>query len=227
MLIKLISEDLASFGKKVLIIDNSPTLSAFSRMYNLFDLAGVDAIRPLIKGEILDAEQLNSVIVTLDANLELDYLTNSEIDPLDDTELLYITALIEKEYDYILVENNTLLTSKQFSIENIFITRPCEYVLKDKQNYDKYDHLVINKYNKAFNINAKKLDAILFNYDPDIVMAENGYTVQLHSETKNCIRNLTNTIIGLQLADVLFEESNPKRSFKIFPRRKQPERSIE
>lgn len=208
MLIKLIAEDLALLGKRVLIMDNSPTLSTFAKMYNLFDLAGVDAIRPLIKGEILSISQINQVIVTLDSSLDLDYLTNSEIDTLEDEEILYIVKLLEKEYDYIFIENNKIINSNKFSVENILITRPCEYILKNKKNYIDYNILVINKYNESFNINSKKINDIFINYDSDIVMIENGYNVQLSTDMRNQIRNLTNNIIGFQLGDLLFKDDN-------------------
>lgn len=216
MLIKLIAEDLAMLGKRVLIMDNSPTLSAFTKMYNLFDLAGVDAIRPLIKGEILSISQINQVIVTLDSSLDLDYLTNSEIDPLEDEEILYIVKLLEKEYDYIFIENNKIVNSNKFSVENILITRPCEYILKNKKNYIDYNMLVINKYNESFNINSKKINAIFINYDSDIVMIENGYNVQLSTDMRNQIRNLTNNIIGFQLGDLLFKDEDSTNKSKVF-----------
>lgn len=227
MIIRLIGEDVSRLGKRVLIIDNSPTLSGFIKMYNLFELPRVDTIRPLIKGQILSVDQLNEIIVTLDSDLDLDYLSNSEIYPLEDEEILYLTKLLEKEYDYIFIESNQLISSNKFSIENILITRPCEYILKDKKNYQDYNTLIINKYNKSFNINAKKLEALLLEYSSDIVMLENGYNVQLSSETKSQIRSITNKIIGFQISDILFEEDAKSSKFKFPSLFRKKERSME
>lgn len=216
MLIRLISEDIASSGKKILIIDNSPTISGFKRMYNLGELAGVDAIRPLLKSEVLSISQLNEVIVTIDSNLDIDYLINSEIDILDDTELQYLIDLAQKEYEYIFIENNKSFTIKGFDVDNIFITRPSEYILKNKTQYKDCSILVVNKSDPSFNFNATKLGAEVVDYDSGIVMLENGYQVQVNAATRTAIRNLSNTVIGYELVDLLFEEK--KEGFKLFKR---------
>ena len=211
-LIRLMAEDLARAGKKILVIDNSSSESGFNMMFDLSNSAAIDVLRPFIVGELLTADQLNDAIISLYKDMDIDYISNSEIEPLEDGSLIYILKLLEKEYDYIFIESDDFLKCNELVVENIFVTRPCERTLKNRKNYNQYDIFLINKYDARFNLNFKKLDAFIVNYDPDLVMFYNGYVINLSAETSNNIRTVTNKLIGFEL-DVLFGEEETSTGF--------------
>jgi len=215
-IIRLFANDFTKISKKCLIIDNSPECnSGFRRMYRMKNVAGIDAIMSFLKGEILEIEQLNDIIVGLDE--EVDYIPNSEIEALDNDDLLYILSMIEqmKKYDVVIIENIRPLNDSRFDIINTYITRPCEKILNDIKSLKKdYQHIIVNKFEKDFNMNCKKLGVYPISYDKEIVLMDNGYNHNLNIQTIDEIKTITSEMLGFK--NLLEETNSGKRTKRIF-----------
>ena len=210
-IIRLLAEDFSKLSKKCLIIDNSSEVkSGFRRMYNMKNIAGIDAIMAFLKGEILESEQISDIILGLDE--DIDYIPNSEIESLDQNDLLYIISILEKmkKYDIVIIENQKSLSNDRFDIANVYITRPCENILSNLKSLKKdCQYVVVNKFEKDFNMNCKKLGVYPISYDKEIVLMDNGYKHNLSSQTIEEIKSITSEILGFK--DLLEENTSQKR----------------
>lgn len=213
---RLLAEDFTKLSKKCLIIDNSADInSGFKRMYNMKNIAGIDAIMPFLKGEILESEQINDIILGLET--EIDYIPNSEIETLDQDNLLYIISIIEpmRKYDIVIIENQKPLKDSRFDIINAYMTRPCENILRNvKSLKNVYQHIIVNKFESDFNMDCRKLGVYPISYDKDIVLMDNGYKHNLSSQTVEEIKTITSEILGFK--DLLEEDISQKRRKKLF-----------
>lgn len=215
-MIRLLAEDFTKLSKKCLIIDNSLEInSGFRRMYNMKNIAGIDAIMAFLKGEILEVEQISDIILALDE--EIDYIPNSEIENLDQSDLMYIISIIEnmRKYDIIIIENQKPLNDSRFDIVNVYMTRPCENILsKVKLLKNDYQYIIVNKFEKDFNMNCKKLGVYPISYDKEIVLMDNGYKYNLSSQTIEEIKSITSEILGFK--DLLEDNPSQKRRKNVF-----------
>lgn len=210
VLIRLIANDLKNISKKILILDNSENVySGFKRMYDLEEVAGIDAMRPFIKGNCLEEQQIQEIIISLDNNI--DYIANSEIDIMEEEDVFFLLRLLEKEYDYVIVEGQDVLKSSEFDIKNYYITRPCEKILKNVKRLSEDYRIIVNKEFEELNMNYKKLGIYPFSYDKEIVLMENGYNFRLNNKTQSQLKTLTDDILGFQ-NDILEDESSIKDS---------------
>lgn len=220
-IIRLLADDFTKISKKVLVIDNSPEVeSGFRRMYNMKNIAGIDAIMSFLKGGILELEQLNEIILNLDE--EIDYIPNSEIEALDHEYLIYIISMVEqmKKYDIVIIENYRHFKDERFDIINTYMTRPCEKVLSDiKSLKNDYEYIIVNKFEKDFNMNCNKLGVYPISYDKDIVLMDNGYKHNLSLQTSQEIKVLTGEILGFNnILENLHSEKRSKKIFDLFRR---------
>lgn len=210
---RLLSTDFKSMSKKVLILDNSPEyISGLKRMYDLNNITGIDEIRPFIKGTILEFEQLNEVIIPLDSN-DIHYIGNSEIDDMEETDLIYLLEIVENKYDIVIIESTNIIKSDKFDIKNLYITRPCEKILGKINEIKKdYEIVVVNKFEEDLGMNLKKLGVLSLSYDKEIILMENGYTYNLSINTKEELQNITDEIYGFKISETLGFDSNAKKT---------------
>ena len=67
----------------------------------------------------------------------------------------------------------------------------------------------MNKFEKDFNMNCKKLGVYPISYDKEIVLMDNGYKHNLSSQTIEEIKSITSEILGFK--DLLEENTSQKR----------------
>lgn len=211
VLIRLIANDLKNISKKILILDNSEQVySGFKRMYDLEEVAGIDAMRPFIKGNCLEEQQIQEIIINLDSNI--DYIANSEIDVMEEDDIFFLLKLLEKQYDYVVIEGQKVLKSSEFDINNYYITRPCEKTLKNVKKLSENYRIIVNKEFEELNMNYKKLGIFPFSYDKEIVLMENGYNFRLNNKTQTQLKALTDDILGFK--NDIFEDENSEKGSK-------------
>lgn len=212
VLIRLIANDLKNLSKKVLIFDNSEQSSGFRKMYDLEEAVGIDAMRPFIKGGILNIDQLNEICIHLEENIA--YIANSEIDQMEDEDIFFMLKLLERSYDYVLIEGSNSIKSSEFNIQNYYITRPCEKILKNIQKLSEEYKIIVNKEFEELNMNYKKLGLFPFSYDKEVVLMENGYNHNISEINRKQLKSITNDILGFDY-DEISTKNNKKERFNI------------
>ena len=194
VVVRMITEKMMNSSARILIIDNSRD-SGFRKMYDFEYIAGIDELRPFIKGEMLTYSQLKEIIVEIENNVH--YIANSEVEEIQGEDMKYLLNLVKDRYSHIFIESSGHLKVEEIDVKNFFITRPCEKVMKQsKKICNKYDVVILNKYEEETGMLPKKSEIMTFPYDKEVIFMENGYNYNFSDKTSNTLNEITEDILG-------------------------------
>jgi septum site-determining protein MinD len=231
---------IASFGKKVLLIDGNLNAPNLGLRFNI--------VNPLKTLHHLLARKakLEEVIQKIGKNLDLipaSIIYDYEVNPI---KLKEVVQEIRRKYDYILIDSSPSLDNTTLSVmiasDKIFIVSTPDHITlgttikainKAKNRGTKIDGLILNKvHNKNFELKTHQIEEVLetpimalLKYNLNIQKATSKFksviqTNPYSSQTRE-FKNLAATLIGKK-----YKTFSLKRFFRLYPEKPEINREI-
>ena len=216
VMIKILSKQITEqLPIKILIIGNT-TEKGEDYAYSLpSGETTVDSMRPFMVSGIIPKDSID--LLKLKINQNIDLIRGSEISSLERDSLSVLINNLDG-YDMILLENEYQYNHPTHETLNVKLLNTIERKLKEEFKKVSPEVTYVISRPPEQNILPKGFKALEFLYDEELVLASNGYEVQLLDDTLDFIDNLIDILItpdefgALESNDI--SNTANKKSFK-------------